>query len=112
MALSGLPAAVVDHERPWLAGLQLMFAQMAKLHFGRRQMAWIRVLADMAANDHKQMRYLETIAEQFALLAPDDRKLELQEFESGLKDLRDVGGETRADGEGLEHGRPGQSWTS
>jgi hypothetical protein len=36
------------------------------------------------------MRYLETIAEQFALLAPDDPTLELQEFESGLKDLRDV----------------------
>ena len=25
---SGLPAAAVDHERPWLAGIQLMFAQM------------------------------------------------------------------------------------
>jgi hypothetical protein len=36
------------------------------------------------------MRYLETIAEQFALLAPEEPILELQEFESGLKDLRDV----------------------
>src|SRR5207253_4799274 len=45
-----------------------------------------------AGKTHKPMRYLETIAEQFALLAPDDPVLELQEFESGLKDLADIAG--------------------
>ncbi|HZQ40201.1 MAG TPA: TraB/GumN family protein [Rhizomicrobium sp.] len=92
VADSGLPLAAVDHDRPWLAGIQLMFAQMAKLHFGRED-GVEAVLADMAVQDHKQTRYLETIAEQFALLAPDKGDLELEEFEAGLKDLRDVSSE-------------------
>jgi uncharacterized protein len=69
-----------------------MFAQMAKLHFGRED-GVESVLADMAVRGHKQTRYLETIAEQFTLLAPDSGDLELEEFEAGLKDLRDVGSE-------------------
>jgi uncharacterized protein len=89
---SGLPGEIVDHERPWLAGLQLMFAQISKMNFAADS-GVDSVLTAEAAKDGKQLRYLETIAEQFALLAPDDRKLEMQEFESGLKDLRDVGGE-------------------
>jgi len=89
---SGLPGEIVDHERPWLAGLQLMFAQISKLNFATDS-GVDSVLTAEAAQDGKQLRYLETIAEQFALLAPDDRKLEMQEFESGLKDLRDVAGE-------------------
>jgi uncharacterized protein YbaP (TraB family) len=86
---SGLAPALVDRERPWLAGLQLMFAQIAKLKFSVGSGVDSVLMAE-ADKNHKEMRYLETIAEQFALLAPDDRKLEVQEFESGLKDLRDV----------------------
>ena len=92
LAASGLSPATVEHQRPWLAGLQLMFAQIAKLKFSPGD-GVDSILMAQAARDHKQMRYLETIAEQFALLAPDDRDLELQEFEAGLKDLRDVGAE-------------------
>ena len=92
LAASGLSPASVEHERPWLAGLQLMFAQIAKLKFSPGD-GVDSILMAQAARDHKQMRYLETIAEQFALLAPDDRDVELQEFEAGLKDLRDVGAE-------------------
>lgn len=88
---SGLPEALVDRERPWLAGIQLMFAQMSKLNFAASNGVDSILMAD-ADKGHKQMRYLETIAQQFALLMPDDPKLELQEFESGLKDLRDVAG--------------------
>lgn len=86
---SGLPAAVLDRERPWLAGIQLMFAQMKKLDFAASN-GVDSILMQEAENKHKEMRYLETIAEQFALLAPDDPTLELQEFESGLKDVRDL----------------------
>ncbi len=92
VAASGLAPANVARERPWLAGLQMMFAQIAKLKFAAGNGVDSVLLAD-AAQAHKQTRYLETIAEQFALLAPDDHDLELQEFESGLKDLRDVAGE-------------------
>jgi hypothetical protein len=89
---SGLPGAMVDHERPWLAGLQLMFAHIGKLN-DAADSGVDSVLMAEAGKDQRQMRYLETVAEQFALLAPDDRALEVQEFESGLKDLRDVAGE-------------------
>jgi uncharacterized protein YbaP (TraB family) len=92
VAAAGVPLAAVDHDRPWLAGIQLMFAQMARLHFGRED-GVESVLADMAVKGHKQTRYLETIAEQFKLLAPDDGDLELEEFEAGLKDLLDVSSE-------------------
>ena len=89
---SGLPDAMVNHERPWLAGLQMMFAQIVKLKYAADS-GVDSVLAADAAKGGKQTRYLETVAEQFALLAPDDRVLEMQEFESSLKDLRDVDGE-------------------
>jgi len=89
---SGLPPSLVEHERPWLAGLQLMFAQIGKMKYAADS-GVDSVLMGEAAKGQKQMRYLETVAEQFALLAPDDRGLEMQEFESSLKDLRDVAGE-------------------
>jgi uncharacterized protein len=94
VAASGLPAAGVDRERPWLAGIQLMFAQMRKLDFAASNGVDSTLMKE-AAENHKEMRYFETIAEQFALLAPDDPKLELQEFESGLKDLRDLAGDVQ-----------------
>lgn len=92
VAASGLQPDTVNRERPWLAGLQLMFAQIARLKFAPDSGVDAVLLAE-ATRNQKQTRYLETIAEQFALLAPDNRTLEMQEFESGLKDLRDVAGE-------------------
>jgi uncharacterized protein YbaP (TraB family) len=86
---SGLEPATVARERPWLAGIQLMFAQIAKLSYAASN-GVDSVLMESARRNHKDIRYFETIADQFALLAPDDRTLELQEFEAGLKDLRDV----------------------
>jgi uncharacterized protein YbaP (TraB family) len=91
VAASGLPPAALEHERPWLAALQIMFAQMSKLNFAAGNGVDAVLMAD-AARHHKPMRYLETIADQFAVLAPDDPVLEMEEFESGLKDLGDVAG--------------------
>jgi len=91
VAASGLPPDTVERERPWLAALQLMFAQIAKLNYTAGN-GVDSVLVEDAAKHHKQMRYLESVAEQFALLVPDDRDLELQEFESGLKELSDLAG--------------------
>src|SRR6201996_9010094 len=75
VAASGLPAAGVDRERPWLAGIQLMFAQMRKLNYATSNGVDSSLMVE-AAKNHRDMRYLETIGEQFALLAPDDPKLE------------------------------------
>jgi uncharacterized protein YbaP (TraB family) len=89
LAASGVAPDAVAHERPWLAGLQMMFAQLAKQHYAADS-GVDSVLMGEARAAHTPMRYLETIPQQFALLAPDDRKLEVDEFESGLDDLRDV----------------------
>jgi uncharacterized protein YbaP (TraB family) len=91
VAASGLPPATLEHERPWLAALQIMFAQISKLKFAAGNGVDSVLMAD-AAQHHKPLRYLETIADQFAVLVPDDPALELEEFESGLKDLSDVAG--------------------
>jgi uncharacterized protein YbaP (TraB family) len=92
LAASTLAPAALDRERPWLAGLQLMFAQVAKLHYAPDQGVDSQLMAQ-ARTAGKPMRYLETMDQQFALLAPGDPKLELEEFESGLKDLKNVAGE-------------------
>ena len=89
LAASGLPAAAVDRMRPWLAGLQIMFAQIAKQKFSADN-GVDKQLAAQAAKIGKPIRYLETIEEQFALLAPDDRAMEMEVFGAGLEDLRDV----------------------
>ena len=74
VAASGLPAQGLDRERPWLAGIQMMFAQMRKLNYAATNGVDSTLMEEMAKK-HKQMRYLETIAEQFALLAPDNSDL-------------------------------------
>jgi len=86
---SGLEPASIERERPWLAGIQLMFAQISKLRYAASN-GVDSVLMESATRNHKSVRYLESITDQFALLAPDDRTLELEEFEAGLKELRDV----------------------
>lgn len=85
VAATGLPAAQINRERPWLAGLQILFAQMGKYQFGSNAGVDPILMAE-ARKTGKPMRYLETIDQQFALLAPDDPVLELDEFESGLSD--------------------------
>jgi uncharacterized protein YbaP (TraB family) len=89
IAAAGLPAEQINHQRPWLAGLQILFAQMGKHQFGSAD-GVDPVLMAQARKTGKPMRYLETIDQQFALLAPDDPALELDEFESGLSDLDDA----------------------
>ena len=92
IAASGLPSSVVDRERPWLAGLQMMVATMARLKFDTAN-GVDRNLAAQAAAAGKELRYLETIDDQFAVLVPDDPELEMQEFQSVLKDLDNLGAE-------------------
>ena len=92
LASSGLAPSAVENTRPWLAGLQLLFAQIAKLKFAVENGVDSQLIAE-AERAGKPLRYLETIEQQFALLAPDDLALEMEEFEAGLKDLKDIGGE-------------------
>ncbi len=86
LAATRLPLAAVDRDRPWLAGLQMEFAELSHSGYAADSGvdAMVLKLADAA---HKPKRYFETIDQQFALLAPTDESLEMAEFRSGLKDL-------------------------
>lgn len=89
LASSGLPLSSVERSRPWLAGLQLLFAQIAKHKFAVENGVDSQ-LAAHAIQTGKPLRYLETVEQQFALLAPQDRELEMEQFEAGLEDLKNI----------------------
>lgn len=89
LASSGLAPSTVERSRPWLAGLQLLFAQIAKHKFAVENGVDSQ-LAAHAVQAGKPLRYLETVEQQFAVLAPTDRKLEMEQFEAGLEDLKDI----------------------
>ena len=57
VAASGLQAAAIDQERPWLAGLQMMFTQIAKKCFDRDNGVDTQLLAN-AGKAGKETRYL------------------------------------------------------
>src|ERR1700761_3194777 len=81
-----LPLDVVDHERPWLVSLQLLVAEGAAKHYSPDAGVDRAVMA-VAARTHKPSRYFETIEQQFRLLAGSDDAVQLQEFESDLKEF-------------------------
>ncbi len=86
---AGLPEDAVTHDRPWLAGLAMLMAQAARQNFDPASGVDVALMAE-ARQAHKRLRYLETIDQQLAVLAPDDPKVEMEEFESGLDDLKDI----------------------
>lgn len=82
-----LPAATLDGVRPWLA--TLMIDQKLMTDLGQTSPGPDFSLAAEAAHKGKEIRYLETAEQQIALLAPEDPKVELEFFESSLKDFDD-----------------------
>lgn len=89
---SGLTEQDVARDRPWLAGLQMLVAEAGKTGLAAGNGVDVALMAEARAT-HRPMRYLETIAQQMAVLAPQDPKLDLEEFESSLSDLTDVSGQ-------------------
>ena len=81
-----LSIATVDHERPWLASLQLLVADSLAKQYSPDAGVDHAVMA-IAQKNHKPSRYFETIAQQFSLLAGGSDKVQLSEFESDLKDF-------------------------
>jgi uncharacterized protein YbaP (TraB family) len=82
VAAAHLSASVTDHERPWLVSLQLTLADtMNRKYYPDAGADY--VLMSWANAHNRPVRYLETIDQQFSLLADDN--LPLDQFESGLK---------------------------
>jgi uncharacterized protein YbaP (TraB family) len=92
LAISGVsPAALVD-KRPWFAALVIEVGYMNQRHLTPDAGVDRQVYADAVARGVKNFRALETPEEQFRLLMPDDRDLEIKEFDSSLKEvLKDKG---------------------
>ncbi len=85
-ALNIVPAAV-DTRRPWLASLLMSVMQM-KQEMGSLKLGPDFQLAVEAGTRHREIRYLESIEQQMALIVPSDAKVELEEFEADLKEMR------------------------
>ena len=79
-----LPETAVDNKRPWLVSFMLE-AILLKKHMQQFTLGADAVIEQLAKKSGKQARYLETVDQQLALLAPSDPTVELQSFEAELK---------------------------
>jgi uncharacterized protein len=75
------------HMRPWLAALVLQTSLLENIHYspasGVDQQLWA-----YAEAQKKQIQTFETIPEQLQMLMPRDRRLEIEEFDASLKELK------------------------
>jgi uncharacterized protein YbaP (TraB family) len=85
--LAGVDPAMIDRMRPWLAQLTLLYAELMKAN-AQFQSGVDEVLQTRSQKEHKELRFLETIDEQTALIIPADPKIELSEFATELKIFR------------------------
>jgi uncharacterized protein YbaP (TraB family) len=86
IAAAHLSRDITDHEQPWLVALQLTLADSMNNNYFPDAGADY-VLMSWANQHDRSIRYLETIDQQFQMLAPTDNDLRLGEFESGLKQV-------------------------
>ena len=86
IATEHLSASVTDREQPWLASLQLSLADtMNRNYYPDAGVDY--VLMNWATGHNRQVRYLETVDEQLAMLMPEESDRQLDEFESTLKQV-------------------------
>jgi uncharacterized protein YbaP (TraB family) len=88
------PATLV-HLRPWLAAIVIETSALQASHYSRSGGVDLQ-LWDYANAQHKKIETFETIEEQLALLMPKDQKLEKEEFEAELKEVKTSSGEIGA----------------
>lgn len=92
LAASGIPAERLVDKRPWFAALVIEVGYMGKRNLSSNAGVDRQVYAAALARGVKDFRALETPEEQFRLLMPDDRDLEIKEFDESLKEvLKDKG---------------------
>jgi hypothetical protein len=92
VALTGISADKLVDKRPWFAALVLEVSYMTQRHLSPDAGVDRQVYKEALAASGKSFRAFETPEEQFRLLMPDDRKLEISEFDSNLKEiLKDKG---------------------
>jgi uncharacterized protein YbaP (TraB family) len=87
LARAHVPPATLENERPWLAALVLDVSYMTQRHLSADNGVDRRVYAQALAQGDKTFRALETPEQQFVLLMPKNRKLEVEEFDSSLTEI-------------------------
>jgi uncharacterized protein len=83
-----LSASITDHEQPWLASLQLTLADtMNRAYYPDAGVDY--VVMSWANAHNRQVRYLETVDQQLAMLMPDENETssQLAEFADRLKQV-------------------------
>lgn len=85
------PATLV-HMRPWLAAIVMETSSLQASHYSRAGGVDLQIW-EYANAQHKKVETFETIDEQLALLMPKDTKLETEEFEAQLKEVKTSSGE-------------------
>jgi len=88
------PSALA-HLRPWLAAIVMQTSALQASHYSRTGGVDLQ-LWDYATAQHKKIETFETIEEQLSLLMPKDEKLEKEEFEAALKQLKTTSGDVGA----------------
>ncbi|HEX4078938.1 MAG TPA: TraB/GumN family protein [Rhizomicrobium sp.] len=82
-----VPPELLVHMRPWLAALVLQTRLLENIHYSPAGGVDHQVWA-YAEAQKKQIQTFETIPEQLQMLMPKDRRLEMEEFDASLKDLK------------------------
>ncbi len=88
IAAEHLSATVTDREKPWLASLQLTLADtMNRKYYPDAGVDY--VVMSWANSHNRQVRYLETVNDQLAMLVPAQSEGDqLNEFETTLKQVQ------------------------
>lgn len=87
LALTNVPPETLTPMRPWLALLMLNVAMVKAQHLSPDSGLDRQVYALAQKKSGASFRAFETPEQQLKLLMPQDQKLEVQEFDAGLKDL-------------------------
>lgn len=84
--ITGVPPDYLMDKRPWYAALILRVAAIMHQRYSPEIGVDLQVFAK-AKLTGKSFRYFETVDQQLSLFAQRDRKLEIDEFDAGLKQL-------------------------
>jgi hypothetical protein len=87
LALTHVSPRTLADKRPWLAALVLDVSYMTQRHLSPDSGVDRKVYAEALAQGGKTFRALETPEQQFHLMMPANRKLEVAEFDSSLTEI-------------------------
>jgi hypothetical protein len=87
LSLTHVPPEKLTTMRPWLALLMLETGIVTQENLSADAGVDRQVYAFALSQRGAQIRPLETAEQQLRLLMPEDKSLEMQEFDAGLKDL-------------------------